>query len=110
MDAGGEGSSPPPYVRIATSMLPLMAAVSTRFNMYAGGDSNSSRRNIRARACWSQCLGIWRSGLMRINWRTAGGRTGGIAAGLVLLAALAVLLPSSGRPASAGAAVSDPAD
>jgi uncharacterized repeat protein (TIGR01451 family) len=47
---------------------------------------------------------------MRNRWRSLGGRAGGIAAGLVLLAALAGLQPGGKGPARAGAAAADPAD
>jgi uncharacterized repeat protein (TIGR01451 family) len=48
---------------------------------------------------------------MRTIWRTARGRAAGLAAaGLAVLATLAILQPTGEGPAIAGAAVSDPAD
>ncbi len=47
---------------------------------------------------------------MRKLWRILGGRVGGTAVAVALLAAATALLPAGGAPARAGAAVSDPAD
>ncbi len=48
---------------------------------------------------------------MKTIWRTARGRAGGLAAaGLAVLATLAILQPTGPGPTRAGAAVSDPAD